>query len=151
MPIIVHRQQSGPTPGPAKTQPQPAVWVGDTIYAVVYTALAGALAAGSLGWAFWVRDRSLLNVAQKGTLDVPFAFGHSILLTLGATIAVVMFAPKMLRGDSSAFSDAGAWCWVPLVVPLEIYMLFGYQGVVVSCIALVLGIPALHRGAKGRW
>lgn len=151
MPIIVQRQQRGPTPGPAKNRPQPAVWVGDTIYAVVYTALAGALAVGSLGWAFWVRDRSLLNGAQKGTLDVPFAFGHSILLTIAAAIAVVMFVPKMLKGDSSGFSEAGAWCWVPLVVPIEIYMLFGYGGVVVSCIALILGIPALHRGAKGRW
>lgn len=151
MPIIVQRQQNGPTPPPIQGLGQPSVPVGDTVYAVVFGIFAGALAFGSLGVSVWLSSPSVMKDAGMVAIGIPIVSGILMTVFVAASFAAIKLLPMMLKSDSHGFSGAGVSCLFLVGSPIGSYAFLSYVAIALEVLIIVLGFVGLYRGIRGRW
>jgi len=151
--VIVQRPKNGPPP---VITPK-----GDSVDAVLSTlhAIYGVLfslgAIGSaIGLMVWLNNEPSPGLGGIGVIVIAFMFAAVSPIGLAAAI---VYSPKMLRGDRSAYRVGGWLCIAPLLVAFPtgapIFMLAPNRGVaafvfVIMALWLTLGVALISRSLK---
>ncbi len=151
MPMIINRPPNGSPKPPHQVPTQPAVAMGDTVFATVFGLMAGLLALGSFGAAIWILSPAVTQNAGMGALMIPIISGLLMIVFIVGLFCAIKLTPLMLRGESSGFTLASVACFGLVASPVGAYALTSYIAMALAIGVLVLGFLGLYRGIHGRW